>query len=83
MYRRISLVMDQMDSSVELCLIDDGSRDSFARRRHRSLQMMRELHQKDRPVVYLSLARNFGHQIAITAGLNFVRGQIVVKDAYR
>jgi polyisoprenyl-phosphate glycosyltransferase len=71
MYRRISLVMDQMDSSVELCLINDGSRD-------RSLQMMRELHQKDPRVVYLSLARNFGHQIAVTAGLNFVRGQIVV-----
>ncbi|MBD2692601.1 glycosyltransferase family 2 protein [Anabaena catenula] len=71
MYRRISLVMDQMDSSVELCLINDGSRD-------RSLQMMRELHQKDSRVVYLSLARNFGHQIAVTAGLNFVRGQIVV-----
>ncbi|WP_071188528.1 glycosyltransferase family 2 protein [Trichormus sp. NMC-1] len=71
MYRRISLVMDQMDSSVELCLINDGSRD-------RSLQMMRELHQKDPRVVYLSLARNFGHQIAVTAGLNFVRGQVVV-----
>ncbi|MFM2060726.1 MAG: hypothetical protein RLZZ507_396 [Cyanobacteriota bacterium] len=71
MYRRISLVMNQMDGSVELCLINDGSRD-------RSLQMIRELHQKDPRVVYLSLARNFGHQIAVTAGLNFVRGQIVV-----
>ncbi|MBD2292672.1 glycosyltransferase family 2 protein [Anabaena sphaerica FACHB-251] len=71
MYRRISLVMNQMDGSVELCLINDGSRD-------RSLKMMRELHQKDPRVVYLSLARNFGHQIAVTAGLNFARGQIVV-----
>ncbi|MTJ14940.1 glycosyltransferase family 2 protein [Anabaena sp. UHCC 0187] len=71
MYRRIALVMNQMDGLVELCLINDGSRD-------RSLQMMRELHQKDPRVVYLSLARNFGHQIAVTAGLNFVRGQIVV-----
>lgn len=71
MYRRISQVMDQMDGLVELCLINDGSRD-------RSLQIMRELHQKDPRVVYLSLARNFGHQIAVTAGLNFVCGQIVV-----
>ncbi|BAB76817.1 glycosyltransferase family 2 protein [Anabaena sp. FACHB-709] len=71
MYRRISQVMDQMDGSVELCLVNDGSRD-------RSLKMMRELHQKDPRVVYLSLARNFGHQIAVTAGLNFARGQIVV-----
>jgi polyisoprenyl-phosphate glycosyltransferase len=71
MYRRISQVMDKIDGSVELCLINDGSRD-------RSLEMIRELHQKDPRVVYLSLARNFGHQIAVTAGLNFVRGQIVV-----
>ncbi|WP_414564469.1 MULTISPECIES: glycosyltransferase family 2 protein [unclassified Anabaena] len=71
MYRRISQVMNQMDGAVELCLVNDGSRD-------RSLQMIRELHQKDPRVVYLSLARNFGHQIAVTAGLNFVRGHIVV-----
>lgn len=71
MYRRISQVMDRMDGEVELCLVNDGSRD-------RSLQMMRDLHQKDPRVVYLSLARNFGHQIAVTAGLNFVRGQVVV-----
>lgn len=71
MYRRISQVMNQMDGDVELCLVNDGSRD-------RSLKMMRELHQKDPRVVYLSLARNFGHQIAVTAGLNFVRGQVIV-----
>ncbi|BAY35004.1 family 2 glycosyl transferase (plasmid) [Nostoc carneum NIES-2107] len=71
MYRRISQVMNRMDGEVELCLVNDGSRD-------RSLQMMRDLHQKDPRVVYLSLARNFGHQIAVTAGLNFVRGQVVV-----
>jgi dolichol-phosphate mannosyltransferase len=71
MYRRISQVMNQMDGAVELCLVNDGSRD-------RSLKMIRELHQKDQRVVYLSLARNFGHQIAVTAGLNFVRGQVVV-----
>ncbi|MBD2346497.1 glycosyltransferase family 2 protein [Anabaena subtropica] len=71
MYRRISQVMDQMDGSVELCLVNDGSRD-------RSLKMMRELHHQDSRIVYLSLARNFGHQIAVTAGLNFVRGQVVV-----
>lgn len=71
MYRRISQVMNQMDGTVELCLVNDGSRD-------RSLKMMRELHQKDPRIVYLSLARNFGHQIAVTAGLNFVRGQVVV-----
>jgi dolichol-phosphate mannosyltransferase len=71
MYSRISLLMDQMNGSAELCLVNDGSRD-------RSLHLMRELHEKDARVGYLSLARNFGHQIAVTAGLNFVRGEAVV-----
>lgn len=67
--------MEQMDGAVELVLIDDGSRD-------RSLEMIRNLHQKDQRIRYLSLARNFGHQIAVTAGLNFVRGQaIAILDA--
>jgi dolichol-phosphate mannosyltransferase len=67
--------MEQLDGDVELILIDDGSRD-------RSLKMMRELHHRDNRVHYLSLARNFGHQIAVTAGLNFVQGKcIIVMDA--
>ncbi|MGL5064826.1 MAG: glycosyltransferase, partial [Microcoleus sp.] len=71
LYRRISGVMERLDGPVELILINDGSRD-------RSLEIMRELHEKDRRVCYLSLARNFGHQIAVTAGLNFSCGQVVV-----
>ncbi|MEH2181954.1 glycosyltransferase family 2 protein [Nostoc sp.] len=71
LYRRLSAVMNRMDGLVELILINDGSRD-------RSLQLLRELHQKDPRICYLSFARNFGHQIAVTAGLNFVRGQVIV-----
>src|SRR6476469_1302053 len=71
LYRRLSSVMDRLDGPVELVLINDGSRD-------RSAELLRELHQRDPRVCYLSLARNFGHQIAVTAGLNFARGQVVV-----
>jgi dolichol-phosphate mannosyltransferase len=75
MYRRLHDVIEQLDGDAELILIDDGSRD-------RSLSMMRELHHRDNRVHYLSLARNFGHQIAVTAGLNFVQGKcIIVMDA--
>jgi polyisoprenyl-phosphate glycosyltransferase len=70
LYRRVSAVMEELDDTAELILVNDGSRD-------RSLQLMRNLHQKDSRVCYLSLARNFGHQIAVTAGLNFVRGQVI------
>ena len=74
-YRRVRAVMDRLDGTVELILVNDGSRD-------RSLAMLRELHEQDSRVCYLSLARNFGHQIAVTAGLNFVRGEaIVILDA--
>jgi dolichol-phosphate mannosyltransferase len=71
MYRRMRAVMDRMDGAVELILINDGSRD-------RSIHLLRDLHDQDSRVCYLSLARNFGHQIAVTAGLNFARGQVVV-----
>lgn len=71
MYRRVSAIMDRMDDIVELIFINDGSRD-------RTLTMLQELHQQDHRVCYLSFARNFGHQIAVTAGLNFARGQVIV-----
>ncbi|MGB3204669.1 MAG: glycosyltransferase family 2 protein [Crinalium sp.] len=71
LYRRVSAVMDRLDGTVELVLINDGSRD-------KSLKLIREIHQQDQRVCYLSFARNFGHQIAVTAGLNFARGQIVI-----
>ena len=75
LYRRLSAVMDELGEAVELILVNDGSRD-------RTLPLLRDLHEKDPRVCYLSLARNFGHQIAVTAGLNFVRGQaIIVLDA--
>ncbi len=71
LYRRVSAVMDRLDGTVELVLINDGSCD-------KSLQLIREIHQQDQRVCYLSFARNFGHQIAVTAGLNFARGHIVI-----
>lgn len=71
LYRRVSDVMDSLDDSVELILINDGSGD-------RSLNLMRELQERDARVCYISFARNFGHQAAVTAGLNFARGQVIV-----
>ncbi|HEY9694064.1 MAG TPA: glycosyltransferase family 2 protein [Oculatellaceae cyanobacterium] len=71
LYRRVSAVMDRLDGTVELVLINDGSRDQ-------SLHLIKKIHQQDQRVCYLSFARNFGHQIAVTAGLNFARGQIVI-----
>jgi polyisoprenyl-phosphate glycosyltransferase len=71
LYRRLSQVLDCLDGEAEIVFVDDGSRD-------RSLSLIRDLHDRDSRICYLSFARNFGHQIAVTAGLNFARGEAVV-----
>lgn len=71
LYQRVSTVMDGLDDRSELILINDGSND-------RTLALLRGLHDRDDRVIYLSLARNFGHQIAVTAGLNYVQGEVII-----
>jgi dolichol-phosphate mannosyltransferase len=56
---------------VEILYVDDGSRD-------RTLEVLRTLARIDPRVRYLSLSRNFGHQAALTAGLEHARGDAVV-----
>ncbi len=69
--RRLTAVMDDLDAPSELVLVNDGSHDQ-------SLRLLRSFHQQDDRICYINFARNFGHQIAVTAGLNFVRGDMVV-----
>ncbi len=71
LYRRITGVMDALDAPWELVLVNDGSRD-------RSLEKMMALHREDPRVRIISFARNFGHQTAVTAGLDYAQGQAVV-----
>ena len=70
-YRRLTRVAEELKAEVEIILVDDGSRD-------RSLALMRDLRARDSRVRYVSLARNFGHQAAVTAGLCFAQGDAVV-----
>lgn len=71
LHRRISEVMDQTGDSWELVLINDGSQD-------RTGPIMRQLHAIDSRVHYIDFARNFGHQIAVTAGLDYAQGEAVI-----
>lgn len=71
LYRRLRVVLDGAGLDWELVLINDGSRD-------RSPEIMRELHAADTRVKVVDFARNFGHQVAITAGADFARGDAVV-----
>lgn len=71
LYRRISETMNSSGDEWELLFIDDGSNDG-------STDIIRRLAMDDthvRPVIF---ARNFGHQIAVTAGLDYSRGDAVI-----
>ena len=75
LFDRLGSVMNQLDGAAEAILIDDGSSDG-------SYELMLELHRRDPRFVALRLSRNFGHQIAITAGLDHARGQaVIIMDA--
>jgi glycosyltransferase involved in cell wall biosynthesis len=71
LYRRVKEVMDSTHQPWELVLVDDGSTDS-------STELICELAQQDKRVRPVIFARNFGHQIAITAGWDYARGDAVV-----
>ncbi len=70
-YARVMAAMERLGEPFELVLINDGSRDG-------SFQAMRALHERDPRVRVVDFSRNFGHQIAISAGLDHARGQAVI-----
>ena len=71
LYARVSQTMDKTNEKWELILVDDGSKDG-------STEIIRSLAEKDIRVKPLIFARNFGHQIAVTAGLDHSKGNAVV-----
>jgi glycosyltransferase involved in cell wall biosynthesis len=71
LFRRLGAVMDATGEPWELILIDDGSSDN-------STAMINGLAEKDERVRPVIFARNFGHQIAVTAGMDYARGDAVV-----
>ena len=71
LYGRVSSTMDQIGESWELILVDDGCTDG-------STEKILELAKKDNRVRPLIFARNFGHQIAVTAGWDHAQGQAVI-----
>lgn len=75
LYDRISTIMDSTGETWELVTVNDGSRDL-------SLKLLEEVAQKDPRIKIINFARNFGHQIAVTAGIDHASGEaIIVIDA--
>ncbi|MFO7662726.1 MAG: glycosyltransferase family 2 protein [Chloroflexota bacterium] len=71
LYERIKSVLDQHEEAWELVLVNDGSRDNSA-------AVIAQLHDRDPRVKGISFSRNFGFQIAATAGLDFAQGDAVI-----
>ncbi|MEX0966418.1 MAG: glycosyltransferase family 2 protein [Bacteroidia bacterium] len=70
LYKRLRSVTDALKVKHELIFVNDGSRDN-------SLALILELAASDKNVKYIHFSRNFGHQIAVTAGLDRARGEAV------
>lgn len=71
LHARLGRVMDAIGLPWELVFVDDGSRDG-------SLEVMRDLRRADSRVAVVSLSRNFGKEIATTAGLDHACGDAVI-----
>ena len=69
-YRRMVAAIEPLNVPFEIILVNDGSHDS-------SGQIMDQLHAQDARVKVLHFSRNFGHQIAITAGTDHATGKAV------
>ena len=71
LYRRVCAALESVQVPFEIVLVDDGSRDATPR-------LIDELACADQRVRALHLSRNFGHQAAISAGLDHAKGQAVI-----
>lgn len=71
LYERLTSVMQKMGVVYEFVFVNDGSRD-------RSIDLIKQLSKNHAEVKYIDFSRNFGHQIAVSAGLDGAAGNAVV-----
>ncbi len=78
LYNRLTTLMDRLCESegysrndYEIIMVDDGSNDN-------SWSLIKNLNTKDNRVKGISFSRNFGHHIAITAGLDHSKGKVII-----
>jgi polyisoprenyl-phosphate glycosyltransferase len=71
LHGRLDRVLRSLDASYEILFVNDGSRDATP-------TLIDELQAKDRHVIALHLSRNFGHQAAVSAGIDHGRGQALI-----
>lgn len=75
LYERLKAVTQKLEVETEYIFVNDGSRDQ-------SILLIKQLAAANKDVKYIDFSRNFGHQIAVTAGLDRSKGNaIVIIDA--
>ena len=70
-YERLTSTLSQISDDYEIIFVNDCSKDS-------TLSVIKQISEKDSHVKYISFSRNFGHQIAVSAGLDMCKGKAVV-----
>ncbi|MCX7922322.1 MAG: glycosyltransferase family 2 protein [Clostridia bacterium] len=74
-YKRLKKVMDSINEPYEIIFVNDGSRDKTS-------AIVNEICVMDKNIKFIDFSRNFGHQVAVTAGMDYTEGDaIVVIDA--
>ncbi len=74
-YKSLTKVLKSLKGTFEIIFVNDGSTDKTA-------IILQQLHKKDKHVKIINFSRNFGHQVAVSAGLSFTKGEfIAVLDA--
>lgn len=71
LYSRLKKTLDKIVDKYEIIFVNDGSKDN-------SLKIIKNLAKKDKSVYFINFSRNFGHQIAVTAGLDYSNAKAVV-----
>ena len=75
LFERLNSVTEKLGVTKEFIFINDGSKD-------KSIHLIRELSLKYDYIKYINFSRNFGHQIAVTAGLDYSSGKkVAIIDA--
>lgn len=70
-YKRLTDTLSQISDKYEIIFVNDCSKDS-------TLSVIKQISEKDSHVKYISFSRNFGHQIAVSAGLDMCKGKAVI-----
>ena len=71
LFKRLEKVLSSTDATPEYIFINDGSLDH-------SMEIIRQLAMKDSRVKFIDFSRNFGHQTAVTAGLDYCNGDCAI-----